>query len=85
MKKLIMSMLIATGLLFSVNASALSLSSLINVAPMPAAFALFTAATQVEYDACNDKPYRTVSHASGSNYLFDVSECDYQKNKDNYK
>ena len=38
-----------------------------------------------EYEACNNDPYRTVQWAKGSNYSFNVSECDYQKNKDNYK
>lgn len=38
-----------------------------------------------KYEACNNKPFRTVQWAEGSNYTFKVSECDFQKNKDNYK
>jgi len=83
MKKVMLSLVLLMGLSF--NASAVSPSALISAAPMPAAFFTFVAMTQVKYEACNNEPYRTVSHASGSNYLFDVSECDYQKNKDNYK
>ena len=55
-------------------------------AAIPAAFfGLMYAASEHEYKACNNSPYRTVQWAEGSNYSFNVSECDYQKNKDNYK
>jgi len=84
MKKLIMSLVLLMGLSF--NANAVSPSAFISAGTIPAAFFAFAAvASEVEYEACNDKPYRTVSFKSGSNYMFSVSECDYQKNKDTYK
>jgi len=68
---------------FNVKAdpSAAGLSVPFGVVPV----AIMLAAMQVEYEACNNEPYRTVKYKTGSNYLFNVSECDYQKNKDNYK
>jgi len=75
-------LIIVMGLLFSINVSAASFASLL---PMPVAFLAFAEITQAEYEACNDKPYRTVSFKSGSNHLFSVSECDFQKNKGSYK
>ena len=83
MKKLIVSLVLLMGLSFSVNAT--SPATFISGAAIPVAFFTFAyAASEVEYKACNDKPYRTVSWKD-SNYLFDVSECDHQKNKDSYK
>ena len=85
MKKVIMSLLLMMGLTLSVNAAPLTLTSLLNIAPMPAAFITMVKMSQIKYEACNDKPFKTVSFKSGSNHLFDVSECDYQKNRDTYK
>lgn len=83
MKKLIVSLILLMGLSF--NANAADPSAFISAGAMPVAFLAFTAMTDIKYEACNDKPYRTVQHKTGSNYSFSVTECDYQKNKDSYK
>lgn len=84
MKKLIVSLVLLMGLSFNVNAT--SPAAFISGAALPVAmFGFMYAASEHKYEACNNDPYRTVQWAKGSNYSFNVSECDYQKNKDNYK
>jgi len=76
MKKLIVSLVMFVGLVTSANATLFS--SLVKVAPMPAAFIGFVALAQTEYKVCNDLPYVTVKAANG-NYFYDVSQCDTKK------
>ena len=83
MKKVIASVVLMLGL--SVNAYALSPIDVVKAGVMPAVFAGFIQATQVKYEACNDKPYTTVSHATGSNYTFSVSECELKAKPGAYK
>jgi len=81
MKKLIVSLVLLMGLSFNVNA--ISPSSFISAGAIPVAFMLIAELSQAELKECDSKPYRTVSR-KGTNFFFDVDECTYQENKDNY-
>lgn len=78
MKKIV-SVLLPLMMLLSFNVKAVEPTTLFFVIG-----AGFNEATKAKYEACNNKPYRTVSR-KGTNFYFDVNECDYQKYKENYK
>lgn len=86
MKKLIVSLILLMGLSFNANAIGMgatsAITSTVNIPFVMFPIAAIAFANTVEYGACNDLPYRTVSFKSGSNHSFDVSECDYQAKKD---
>ena len=84
MKKILLTV-IAAMMMLSFNVKAEPSAAGLTIQPWAGPAVIMLAAMQVEYKACNDLPYRTVSFKSGSNHLFSVSECDYQKNKDSYK
>lgn len=73
MKKVMMSLLVMGSLMLSLNVKAEPFIS------VPAGAVLVMAAiANVEYKACNDKPYVTVKAANG-NYFYNVSQCDTKK------
>jgi len=78
MKKLILGLMLVMGFSFNANAG-----DPVSLVMFLTGFASGSTLNQ-EYAACNDLPYITAKHATGSNYYFNVSQCDYNANPSKY-
>ena len=86
MKKVIVSLVLAMGVMFQASAGVATNPATINVSAVP-----FAVVAAVHYmltnsevvNACELEPLRKVAHASNPNgYTFTVAGCDYQAKKD---
>lgn len=79
MKKLLTGLLLTLGVAMTANAGFGAL--LTPVAPGMMIAAVISEVANHEYEACNDKPFVLVSHASNPDgYSFNVTQCEIDKN-----
>ena len=77
MKNLIIGLMLVMGLMFNITAKA---DPIMSAVAMGFGYVLDAKTLQ----AWDSEPVVTVKHATGSNYYFDVSQCDFDANKANY-
>lgn len=77
MKKLLLSIIMMLGLSLSFNVNAGPTAAGYAFQPWAVPVVAMLIASQQEYKACNNAPYLTAKWATGSNYYFDITQCEY--------